>query len=290
MPTGPVRVAEICLQADYFISIPKIKTHVEAGISAAVKNLVGCVVGTDKRLVHADLFANIIKLNEIIKPDLILVDGLIGMEGDGPGNGNPKKLDLLLAGKNPFLMDLLIARLIGLDRDNIPYLSIAMKKRYISNKDIARINKLDVKTHFKPPSRRNLITRILDHNYLAKFRDITRFIHGSESFRYLLYRLGIIQDVYEQAEAHIEKIALNQKACDECGICLLACPMELPITTSGFDFSPTQNCIGCLYCFFACPQKAISIEGNLGYLDAHLARYGKQIRTLESLSLTNEKN
>jgi uncharacterized protein (DUF362 family) len=59
--TGFVRVAEICLQADYFISVPKIKTHAEAGMSAAVKNLMGCVVGTDKRLVHADLPANLVR-------------------------------------------------------------------------------------------------------------------------------------------------------------------------------------------------------------------------------------
>lgn len=73
LAAGTIRVPEICLQSDYFISIPKIKTHVETGLSAAVKNLMGCVVGTDKRLIHADLSYNLVRLNEIIKPDLILV-------------------------------------------------------------------------------------------------------------------------------------------------------------------------------------------------------------------------
>ncbi len=280
LTTSSVRVAEICLKADYFISMPKIKTHVETGVSAAVKNLMGCVVGTDKRLIHADLPNNLVRLNEIVKPDLILVDGLVGMEGEGPGNGRPKKLDLLLAGTNPFLLDMFVARLIGLDRNIISYFPIAHSKGYIRDEDIARIDKIDIKANFEPPSSRSLITRLLDHRLLTRLRDITRPIHALETFRRLLYQLGIIQDVYEQEDANIERLALNRQACDECGLCLSACPMELPITKPDFDFWTSHDCLGCLYCALVCPQKAISIEGDLGYLEAHLERYGEAIRAL----------
>ncbi|MBQ09338.1 MAG: hypothetical protein CMD96_06070 [Gammaproteobacteria bacterium] len=286
LAAGTIRVPEICLQSDYFISIPKIKTHVETGLSAAVKNLMGCVVGTDKRLIHADLSYNLVRLNEIIKPDLILVDGLIGMEGDGPGNGKPKKLDLLLAGTNPFLLDMLIARLIGLDRNIISYYPIALKKGYIRDEEIASLNEIDVQANIEPPRPRSLIVRILDHPLLTWIRDITRPVHGMETIRRLLYQLGIIQDVYEKADAAIERLVLKREACDECGKCLTACPMELPITTPGFNFWTSHDCLGCLYCALVCPQKAILIKGDLGYLDAHLKRYGEAIRTL---SLTNEK-
>jgi len=278
--TGPVRVAKICLQADYFISVPKIKTHAEAGMSAAVKNLMGCVVGTDKRLVHANLPANLVRLNEIIKPDLILVDGLVGMEGNGPGDGRPKRIDHLLAGTNPFVLDLLIAQLVGLDRDAIPYLRIAHEKGYIGDEDIARVDAIEPLAQFEPPPPRSLVTRLLDHRLLAGLRDLTRPIHGSETVRRLLHRLGILQDVYEQAEAHIEWLTLNRDACDECGRCLAVCPTELPITDPGFDFWSSPDCLGCLYCAFICPQKAITIEGELGYLEAHLARYGEAMRSL----------
>ena len=278
--TGLVRVAEICLRADYFISVPKVKTHAEAGMSAAVKNLMGCVVGTDKRLVHANLPANLVRLNEIIKPDLILVDGLVGMEGNGPGDGRPKRLDLLFAGTNPFLIDLLIARLVGLDRDAIPYLRIAHERGYIGDEDIVRVDEIEPIVRFEPPPPRNLITRLLDHRLLTGVRDLTRPIHGSETARRLLHRLGILQDVYERAEACVERLVLDRNACDECGKCLVVCPMELPITDPGFDFWSSPDCLGCLYCAFICPQKAIIINGEPGYLEAHLKRYGEAMRSL----------
>ncbi|HID61416.1 MAG TPA: DUF362 domain-containing protein [Anaerolineae bacterium] len=278
--TGLVRVAEICLRADYFISVPKVKTHAEAGMSAAVKNLMGCVVGTDKRLVHANLPANLVRLNEIIKPDLILVDGLVGMEGNGPGDGRPKRLDLLFAGTNPFLIDLLIARLVGLDRDAIPYLRIAHERGYIGDEDIVQVDEIEPIVRFEPPPPRNLITRLLDHRLLTGVRDLTRPIHGSETARRLLHRLGILQDVYERAEARVERLVLDRNACDECGKCLIVCPMELPITDPGFDFWSSPDCLGCLYCAFICPQKAIIINGEPGYLEAHLKRYGEAMRSL----------
>jgi len=285
LTTGLVRLAEICLQADCFINVPKIKTHAEAGMSAAIKNLIGCVVGTDKRLVHADLSANLVRLNEIVKPNLILVDGLIGMEGNGPGDGRPKRLDLLISGTNPFLMDLLIARLVSLDRNAIPYLLIAHEKGYISDKDIAQVDELEPIARFEPPPPRSLVTRLLDHPVLAGVRDLTRPIHGSETPRRLLYRLGIMQDVYEQAEARVEQLVLDRQACDECGRCLAVCPTELPITDPGFDFWASPDCLGCLYCAFVCPKEAIKIEGELGYLKAHMIRYGEAMRSLKAPSL-----
>ncbi len=276
LPTGPIRVAEICLHADFVINIPKIKTHAEAGMSAAIKNLMGCVVGTDTRLVHADLATNLVRLNEFITPNLILVDGIIGMEGNGPGDGTPRRADILLAGKNPFVMDLLLARLVGLDRNSIPCLQVALENAHIDIRDVALVDKIEPIIRFEPPPPRGLVTRILDHRFLTGIRDITRPIHSSETARRLLYRLGIMQDVYENAEPRIEGLTLNRQECNDCGKCLPVCPLELPITEPGFTF----DCLQCLYCFFVCPQDAIRIVGDLGYLKSHLARYGEMMKSL----------
>jgi ferredoxin len=202
------------------------------------------------------------------------------MEGNGPGDGRPKRLDLLLAGTNPFLLDLLISRLVGLDRNAIPYLLIAHEKGYIGNEDIVQVGEIEPIARFEPPPPRSPITRLLDHQLLAGVRDLTRPIHGSETARRLLYRLGIMQDVYEQAEARVERLVLDSQVCNECGRCLAVCPTELPITAPGFDFWASPDCLGCLYCAFVCPQGAITIEGELGYLKAHLARYKEALRSL----------
>lgn len=280
LTTGTVRVARLCLEADFFLSLPKLKTHAEAGMSAAVKNLMGCVAGTDKRLMHYSLPANLVRLNEIIKPHLILVDGLTAMEGNGPGDGRPRQLDLLIAGTDAFLLDLYIARLVGLDRNNIPYLRIARQEGYIRDEDIAQVDKIEPIAHLEPPPPRSLSTRALEHRFLQGVRDLTRPIHGSEVARRLLYRLGIMQDVYEQAEARIERLTLDRQACDKCGRCLAACPTAIPITDPHFDFWGSPDCLACLYCAFVCPQKAIMIQGDLGYLKTHLARYGELMRRL----------
>jgi uncharacterized protein (DUF362 family)/Pyruvate/2-oxoacid:ferredoxin oxidoreductase delta subunit len=274
--TGTVRVSRLCLEADYFISVPTIKTHAEVGMSCDVKNLMGCVLGKDKRLMHADLAANLVRLNETVKPHLILVDGLIGMEGNGPGDGRPRRLDLLAAGTDAFALDVLMARLVGLDWQRIPYLQIARQRGRIGDETIAQASAHEPLALFEPPPPRSLVTRVLEHRWLASARDLTRPIHGSEPVRRLLYRLGLMQDVYEQAEPRIERLWLDRSRCDECGVCLDYCPFELPILETGFDFS--SPCIQCLYCVQACPHEAIQIRGELGYLRRHVARYGDMIR------------
>ena len=278
--TGTVRVADVWLHADFFISVPKIKTHAEAGMSGAVKNLMGCVSGTDKRLMHRDLAANLVRLNERIRPDWILVDGLVGMEGNGPGDGIPKRLDTLLCGDDPFRLDLLLARLVGLDREIIPYLTIARQRGHINDEDVRLVDAIDPVVAFEPAPTRGLATRLLEHRALTAVRDLTRPIHSSEAVRALLYRLGVIQDVYRQDEAQIRSMSLDRQRCDGCGACVAVCPMELPVTDADFGFLASPECLGCLYCALICPREAIEIQGELGYLQDHLERYGKSIRCL----------
>jgi uncharacterized protein (DUF362 family)/NAD-dependent dihydropyrimidine dehydrogenase PreA subunit len=278
--TGVVRITELCLSADFIINLPKIKTHAEAGMSGAVKNLMGCVVGTDTRVMHLDLAANLIKLNEIIKPDLIIVDGLFGMQGNGPGDGDPVRIDMLLVGTDPYLVDLGIARLVGLDYERISYLKIAQDLGRISQEDRKAVEQIEPVAIFAPPPPRSGLTEILEHPYLATVRDATRFIHGSELPRKVLFRLGIMQDVYEGSDSNLIRLELDREACDDCGKCLDICPTSLPITEPGYDFFASPDCISCNYCAFVCPQGAINIHGELGYLQAHLERYADAMRSL----------
>jgi len=94
--TGDAKIAKTILDSDFIIDLPVIKTHVEAGMTCACKNYMGSLIGTEKRKMHDCLEKNIVRLNEIIKTDLIIVDGIICMEGRGPGDGIPKKLGIIL--------------------------------------------------------------------------------------------------------------------------------------------------------------------------------------------------
>jgi len=169
-----------------------------------------------------------------------------------------------------------VAHLVGLDWSRIPYLRIGHQRVLIGDKAIAEANAREPLMHIEPAPPRSLVARVLDHRWLASARDLTRPIHGSEAARRWLHRLGIMQDVYESAEVRIERLWLDRSVCNDCGVCQDYCPLKLPILDAGFDFS--SPCIQCLYCVQACPQEAIRIEGELGYLQRHMSRYGDSIR------------
>ena len=276
------KVAAICFEAALFINLPKIKTHAEAQLTICLKNLVGTLAGgLEKKKMHFDLHANIIRLNEQIKPDLHIVDGLIAMEGNGPGDGHPRKVGLILGGEDPYLVDSVCARLMGFDIEELPSLKIGIKKGFIHKNDLKILSRQNALFHLEKPPPRKFLTILLGHNIFMKLRDIVRPAFDNSIVTRLLYRLGIIQDVYIQDNSQIDKIILQKDRCTNCGICRAYCPMELNITAPDFDFSRNDGCIACLYCFCVCPENAVELKGELGYLSFYLEKHAERMRHLE---------
>ena len=122
------------LDCDAIINFAKLKSHGMMGLSAAAKNLFGSVPGTMKPEYHyrfpnpADFADMLVDLDEFWKPRLHLVDAVLAMEGNGPTAGSPKPVGCLLAGENPHRIDLLCAKLIGLDPGTVPTLRAAQAR------------------------------------------------------------------------------------------------------------------------------------------------------------------
>ncbi|GAB4178610.1 MAG: DUF362 domain-containing protein [Geothermobacteraceae bacterium] len=121
-----LELARDILEADVIINLPKLKTHQMMGLTCAVKNLYGGVVGMRKAQLHLQagedktFFAlMLLELAETIAPALTIVDAVVGMEGKGPGSGDPVQLGLLLAGANPVAIDTLAAHLVGLSPEQM---------------------------------------------------------------------------------------------------------------------------------------------------------------------------
>lgn len=276
-----VRVAKICFEAELFINLPKIKTHAETQLSICLKNLVGCLSGgIEKKKMHDSLNANIVRLNKQVRPHLHIVDGLIAMEGNGPGDGKPKKVGLLVAGEDPFLIDAFCARLVGLEEETVPYLKIGRKKGYLCEPDLESIRRHSVWMYIEKPPPQRLLTRVLGHNIFMGLRNLVRPLFDNKPVTGLLYKYGLIQDVYDREDAKVEKIYLDRTKCNDCNLCLDYCPTNLPITSLGFDFSKSEGCIECLYCFFICPEEAIKFEGELGYLSFYIHKHFNSIKKL----------
>lgn len=121
LPGGRVLpVSRTVLEAEVLLNLPKWKTHVQVGLTGAVKNLFGCVPGPRKALQHIayghrerEFVAMLVGLAAFLRPSLTVVDGIVAMEGDGPGGGAPKPVGFLFSGKDPISLDRVLATLMG---------------------------------------------------------------------------------------------------------------------------------------------------------------------------------
>ena len=283
-------VTKECLEADFFLCVPKIKMHAEAGMTAALKNIVGCLVGLDKRKIHdANYYANILKLNEKIKPHFYIVDGLIAMEGNGPSDGDPVKMDVILAGDDPLLLDLVIARLIGYDYDEVPYLRVARQRWQVSHECYEYADGLDLNGLQQTLRRPNpslgfrLINNPRTFAFFTKLRyaPLLRSFFSLKPVIALSYRLGWTMDLYVGSDAAITGLDLDESKCDECGVCAQYCPVYVDLPDDlPLKVTSDSPCIGCLYCYCVCPQKAIWIQGELGFFQTQIDRYDQIIRDM----------
>jgi uncharacterized protein (DUF362 family) len=122
-------IARPAQEADVIINVPKLKTHTLTVLTAAVKNLYGLLPGFQKamlhkRYAHPRAFGTMLAaLARACPPTLSIVDGIVGMEGDGPSAGRPVNLGFLAASTEARAVDLALCQILGLDSRSIPYLS-----------------------------------------------------------------------------------------------------------------------------------------------------------------------
>lgn len=116
------------------ISVAKLKTHFLTIITGAVKNCLGIIPGLAKselhRLApHPDDFAELlVDLLPALKPAFTFVDGIVGLEGDGPASGETRDFNLLVGGENPAAVDVVLARILGLDITDVPTVRISVER------------------------------------------------------------------------------------------------------------------------------------------------------------------
>jgi uncharacterized protein (DUF362 family) len=113
---------------DFLVSLPKMKTHHWAGVTLSLKNMFGVVpggcYGWPKNILHwAGIDRAILDINAAARPDFAIVDGIIGMEGNGPLQGTPKACGVLVLGDDPVAVDSTCARVMGLVPEKIKYLA-----------------------------------------------------------------------------------------------------------------------------------------------------------------------
>ena len=134
-PTRASRLRELYLPktymgVDFVVSMAKLKTHHWAGVTLSMKNLFGIVPGAcygwPKNVLHwAGIDRAILDINAAARPDFAIVDGIVGMEGNGPTQGKSKASGVLVFGNDPVAVDATCCRVMGLRPERMKYLAQA---------------------------------------------------------------------------------------------------------------------------------------------------------------------
>ena len=253
LPEGKVlRQAEIITpvaEADGVIDLCKMKTHVLMSMTGAVKNLFGVIPGLSKVGYHAThpdhaTFADVLlDLTGYVKPRLSLMDGILAMEGDGPGSsGTPRQAGLLLASANPLALDTAAGAIMNLPRQDNPVL-LAAERRGLTP---CRMEDVE------------LIGGTVEELRMADYK----FPASTKSN--LMDFLGPLARPAERLckKALSQTPRIDGAKCVGCGICAKSCPGQaIAMTAPGKKARISQNaCIHCYCCHELCPQKAVELH------------------------------
>lgn len=232
-------------EADAIINLPKMKAHALQRITGAIKNPFGMVLGYNKATMHsrftnAFIFAEmLIDLNNYLKVDLHIMDGIVAMEGNGPRNGDPTPMNVILVSTDPVALDTVFCKLVNVNHLIIPTIQYGQEYGLGSYENIQLIGDgIDA-----------LINKDfnVDHSPV-KIEDANKFSILKKAVR----RPYIVDDI-----------------CKTCGVCVEVCPLEEKAVNwkNGDKSKPPvydyTKCIRCYCCQEMCPHHAIDVTTPL---------------------------
>ena len=229
--------------ADAIISFCKLKSHGMLSLSAATKNLFGAIPGIIKPEYHyrypdpMDFADMLIDLNEFFRPKLYLVDAVQTMEGNGPTAGTPKYMGALLAGTNPHKIDLLCAKLIGLEAKNVPTLRAAQERGLTP----ASTEELEISGDAEEFVCKDFVT----------VQKGTGTDFGAQKGKLL----GAAAKTVLRARPK-----LKRSRCVGCGVCRDTCPAHAIVIEKGKAKIDRRACIRCFCCQEFCPKGAMRVH------------------------------
>ena len=254
-----IPLADAIGEADVMINVPKFKTHALTLMTGAVKNLYGCIPGKRKIEFHLQagdnpvLFAQIlVNILRAVRPGLSIIDGIIGMDGEGPNAGRRRNFGLIFAGADPVAVDAVMCEAAGIEPMMIPMLRLASEQG-LGAADLANIEVVGAKLEevfipdFQLPPRGDILNRMPRpvHKMLRNYMIATP--------------------------------AFLRSKCTGCGVCVKTCPVHA-ISGEGknlqIDYS---SCIRCYCCQEICPQEAIHLRTSRlrGTLESAIAAQWK---------------
>ena len=240
------------LEQNCVISLSKMKTHALERITGAVKNSYGFVYGFHKAKGHtqypsADSFARmLIDLNKCVAPKLYVMDGIVAMEGNGPGSGDPVQMNVMLMSTDPVALDSVFSRLVYLKPEMVPTNYHGEKMGLGTWKE-------------------EEITLLTPDGEISMSEAVKRY--GNPQFN--VDRTEVRKNIWTRMAGALnifqKKPYIEADKCVRCGICVQSCPVPGKAVDfrKGKDKPPVydyKKCIRCFCCQEMCPKKAIKVK------------------------------
>ncbi len=244
-----IKLSKRLLDAKSIINIAKAKTHGQMVLTLAVKNLFGSVVGLEKAQWHlragvdeTEFARLIIEIFEMIKPGLSILDAVYGMEGNGPGSGDARKLGFIMASESAHALDAIFCQALGINPRAVFTVDLALKMGLIPPlKEIEIVGPDPESLKPSPPWK---MSRPLSLQY---FGPVPRaFVKMFDRFLEV-------------------RPAIDPKKCTMCGECVKVCAakaMKLDKKKKKRAILDKDKCISCFCCQEVCPEGAITVSAG----------------------------
>jgi uncharacterized protein (DUF362 family)/Pyruvate/2-oxoacid:ferredoxin oxidoreductase delta subunit len=242
-----IRIAGIVDEVDLIISLPKLKTHELMYFTGAIKNTLGLVPGFSKAMQHG-LYRDrngfgefLVDLCEAITPDYFFMDGIMGMEGPGPGTkGIPVATGVLLGSTNPLALDIIASSIAGYNPIVIPTTKTAyFRKRWLQSEAEIAYDGPEIKSIIYPG-----------------FRTIPVSGNSSSGLRFILGRTKLVRKLERRP-------VFVHETCTGCRKCVDICPSDAiqPLYSDIKHIVLTDSkCIRCFCCAEACTDSAVDVR------------------------------
>jgi len=235
------KIDRLVLDSDVIINLPKLKSHGQMTLTMGVKNIFGVVPGTRKSQWHfaagtdrLNFARMLVDLYRRVAPQLTLMDGIIGMHGNGPQSGDPKRIGLIMASEDAVALDVVACRVVGLERTRMPT-TLAAEEMGVGQ------------THIKNIS---IAGESLEDSRIAGFV----FPETSDL-------MGMFPNFLRSyvRDWLTTRPILDTKSCEMCLICAKSCPAGAISTHNDSLRFDLKQCIRCFCCQEMCPQGAITV-------------------------------